>query len=189
MAIDNSTDLRALAILALTSEEPLHAYEMQKRIRDRHKDFATMTTRTLYHTVDRLVKEGWITPVETNREGNRPERTIYAITPTGQDELTLWLTELLSTPSQDPVPFTAAISLMTGLPRDTALAALQHRVLLLVGHIAEIDAQLTLLTDQLPRVFLLEEELIRTLRTAELEWVRGVVNDLQADSLTWKVET
>ena len=86
------------------------------------------------------------------------------------------------------VPFTAAISLMTGLPRETALAALQHRILLLVGQIAEVDAQLTVLQTQLPRVFLLEEELTRTLRTAELEWVRALVSDLKGGDLTWKLE-
>jgi DNA-binding PadR family transcriptional regulator len=53
-------DLLTLTILALLDEKPCHPYEMQRLIRSRGKDFAIAPTRSLYHAVDRLVRDDWI---------------------------------------------------------------------------------------------------------------------------------
>ena len=50
---------------------------------------------------------GYIEPVETSREGRRPERTTYRITEAGKAELMDWLRELLSIPEWVPTPFEA----------------------------------------------------------------------------------
>jgi hypothetical protein len=41
---------------------------------------------------------------------------------------------------------------------------------------------------QVPRLFLLESELVRAQITAELDWVRSVVADLKSGTLTWSPE-
>jgi DNA-binding PadR family transcriptional regulator len=41
---------------------------------------------SLYAVVESLQKHNLITALETNRDGRRPERTIYAITPDGVEE-------------------------------------------------------------------------------------------------------
>jgi DNA-binding PadR family transcriptional regulator len=85
----------ALAILNLLYERPMHPYEMQQLMRERgHDQVIKLKGGSLYSTIERLTAAGLITPVETTREGRRPERTVYAITETGQDELTMWLHEL-----------------------------------------------------------------------------------------------
>jgi hypothetical protein len=55
----------------------------------------------------------------------------------------------------------------------------------LQGKIAQIDAQIGFTSDFLPRLFLLETEYQRAVFETELTWVRGVLNDLRAGSLTW----
>src|SRR3954454_13480761 len=71
----------ALAVLSLLNTEPMHPYEMRQRIRDYGIDHAVkVAPGSLYHTVERLAGQGLIEPVETTREGRRPERTVYAIT-------------------------------------------------------------------------------------------------------------
>ena len=54
---------------------------------------------SLYHTVERLHRLALIEPVETGREGRRPERTVYAITDAGRDEFTSNLRDLLRFPA------------------------------------------------------------------------------------------
>ena len=53
-----------------------------------------------------------------------------------------------------------------------------------VGELADTDAQLTGSPD-LPRLFLLEEEYRKAILTAQLSWLRDVIDDLQTGRLTW----
>src|SRR3977135_4258890 len=86
----------SLAVLVLLTEAPMHPYEMKQKMQERGKDRAIpLKAASIYDTVERLVNAGFIEPVETNREGRRPERTIYRLTHTGAEELDSWLRHLL----------------------------------------------------------------------------------------------
>src|SRR6184192_3789470 len=68
----------ALSILELLDERPMHPYELASTMRERHQDeFIRLNFGSLYHTVDMLERNGWILPLEREKEGRRPERTIY----------------------------------------------------------------------------------------------------------------
>ena len=74
----------ALSILQLLDEHPMHPYELASTMRDRHMDeFIRLNFGSLYHTVDVLERNGWIVPAEREREGGRPERTVYQLSPSG----------------------------------------------------------------------------------------------------------
>src|SRR3712207_2304964 len=89
----------ALAVLACLSERPMHPYEISTTLRTRGKESSIkLNYGSLYSVVEALQKHGLITVQATTREGRRPERTVYALTPAGQDEFEDWLAELLSTP-------------------------------------------------------------------------------------------
>ncbi|HVA23329.1 MAG TPA: PadR family transcriptional regulator [Chloroflexota bacterium] len=180
-------DLLALTVLGLLSEQPRHPYDLQRLIRSRHKDFAAEKARGLYHAVDRLVRKSLIEPVETNREGRRPERTIYQLTENGRDEFETWLRDLLENPVAEHPVFTAAVSFLCYLPQATACEALQARTVALESEIAGLDAALRVLQENLalPRLFLIEHEFTRALRAAELAWVRGLIDDMTAGRLGW----
>ena len=89
----------ALSVLNLLNERPMHPYEMRTRMRERGHDRAfKIRESSVYDTVTRLAERGFIEPVDVNREGRRPERTVYAITEAGRDELLVWMWELVSEP-------------------------------------------------------------------------------------------
>ena len=78
----------ALSVLNLLNERPMHPYEMRVLMRERGHDRAfQIRESSVYDTVARLADRGFIEPVEVSREGRRPERTVYAITEAGRDEL------------------------------------------------------------------------------------------------------
>jgi DNA-binding PadR family transcriptional regulator len=183
-----SRDPLVLTILALLAERPRHPYEIQRLIRERKKDFASSTQRTLYHAIDRLVKAGLILPLETNREGNRPERTVYQLTDDGHDSFVGWLGELLAQPLSEYPLFTVAISFLAYLPMETALQALAARIIELEGELAGIEARLQGLGQSLHRLLLLELEYVRALRLGELAWVRTIIQDIRAGRLIWDAE-
>src|SRR5437763_1798127 len=75
----------ALSILQLLDERPMHPYELASTMRDRHHDeFIRLNFGSLYHTVEVLERNGWILPAEREKEGRRPERTIYRLTTSGR---------------------------------------------------------------------------------------------------------
>ena len=87
----------ALCVLSLLNERAMHPYEMRSLMRERGHDRAfRIRESSVYDTVARLAERGFIESVEVNREGRRPERTVYAITEAGRDELLVWLWDLAS---------------------------------------------------------------------------------------------
>ncbi len=58
--VRTSRDVIALTVLALLTERPLHPYEMQRLMRERHKDFAIGKARSFYDAANRLLRDGLI---------------------------------------------------------------------------------------------------------------------------------
>src|SRR5215470_10039217 len=123
-----SRTLWSLAVQAMLRERAMHPYEMQRVMHQRHTDELLALKRgSLYHAINQLQRDGLIEPIETSREGRRPERTVYQITPDGEDELVLWMRELLSTPVSEPSQFTAAVAFVMNLEPADALEQLELR--------------------------------------------------------------
>jgi DNA-binding PadR family transcriptional regulator len=142
---------------------------------------------TLYKTIERLRTAGLIEVKKTERDQRFPERTVYGLTDEGLRVGREWLTEMLATPRNEFPEFPAALSFVFGLTPDEALAALERRARRLRESVAEIDRELHSEAGP-PRLFLLETEYVRTITAAELKWVNGVVDDLRAGRLGWKLE-
>ncbi|MDH2429251.1 PadR family transcriptional regulator [Sphaerisporangium sp. TRM90804] len=179
-------DLVGLTVLAMLSVRPSHPYEMHRFIVGTHKDYVTGLPRSLYHAVDRLAKDELISPAETTREGRRPERTVYEITPEGAAELGSRLRHLLETPDPGTRAFLAALSLMGCLSPEEAVRSLRTRAATLEGMVVSFDAHISGLAETgLPPILVLELECDRALRTAELAWVRETLTRLQSGELAW----
>ncbi|WP_327586899.1 PadR family transcriptional regulator [Nonomuraea sp. NBC_00507] len=179
-------DLAGLTVLAMLTVRAAHPYELHRFIVDTHKDYVTGLPRSLYHAVEKLAGEDLIVPVETTREGRRPERTVYEITDEGRKELSTRLRALLETPHPDRRTFTAAISLIGALPMSDALAALRTRAAAIEGQLAGMDAHLRALKENgLPEILMIEVDYERSMNQADLEWVRGLIVRLESKKLDW----
>ena len=163
----------------------MHPYEVAQTLRSRAKhESIRLNFGSLYSVVDSLAGRGLIEPQEVVREGKRPERTVYAITALGVRELTDWLSELVSTPTKEYLQFEAALSLLPGLPPDDVLELLRHRLTALQIRLAQSEATYALAHDHgLPRLFMLESEYGDALLRAELEFVAGLITDLENNKL------
>lgn len=182
----------ALSVLNLLAERPMHPYEMRVLMRQRHHDRAfQIRESSVYDTVARLAVRGFIEPVEVSREGRRPERTVYAITEAGREELHDWLWELTSEPAADYPAFAAPLMFIYALGRDRAIAALGQRATRLEAEIASSDADMrAALADfpGFPRIFGIEEEYAQAMRRAELAWVRATVAELTDGTFPWPAQ-
>lgn len=178
-------DLPALTVLGLLVSGPRHTYEMHRMMIDYHKDFVTGLPRSMYHSVERLLRDGHIEIVDTVREGGRPERTVYALTPGGRAELDTRLIRLLSVPDADSDLLVAALSFVGCLSAEAAAAALRARMAALAP---ARDAMAAAVADRpaaVPRILLVEGEYAVARLTAEHDWVAGIVVDIESGALDW----
>ncbi|GAA1270485.1 PadR family transcriptional regulator [Planotetraspora silvatica] len=176
-----------MALLSLAGEAPMHAYRMQQLIKERHKDDVVNVAQrnSVYQTIERLLRDGLIAVLETSREENRPERTVYELTDEGRETLRQWMRTMLSTPSREFPEFPAALAFLPVLEPEDARAALESRVAALETRVAALQTELTDGARFLPRIFLVESEYQLAAVKAELEYVRGLVEDLRTDEITW----
>ncbi|MFJ4850803.1 PadR family transcriptional regulator [Streptomyces sp. NPDC088733] len=80
------------AVLALLSEGPSHGYELKGRFEQAiGPQWGGLNIGHLYQILDRLVRDGYVTRSQV-AQTDRPDKTRYQLTPTGQDELTEWAT-------------------------------------------------------------------------------------------------
>jgi DNA-binding PadR family transcriptional regulator len=168
----------------------MHPYRMQRLIKERGKDDVVNVQRraSIYQTISQLEKAGLIKVRETAQDENRPERTVYELTSQGQQTALVWLREILSTPSQEFPEFPAAVSFLPLLTPEDALSQLELRSQRISDRMADIDDSTKAALAFLPRLFVLENEYMRAMLETELKWVRALIADLKAGTITWTHE-
>jgi DNA-binding PadR family transcriptional regulator len=175
----------ALAVMNLLVEQPMHPYEMKTKMKERgHDQVIRLKGGSIYDTVERLESGGFIQAQETSREGRRPERTVYAITETGREEIMAWLRELLAQPVNEYPQFGGALAFFAALDKDEVVRLLKVRIALLEGEAAGEEKRLKNFMELgLPRLFLVEGEYAVAMKRAEVDWVRKLIVDIERGGL------
>jgi DNA-binding PadR family transcriptional regulator len=175
----------ALAVLSCLNERPMHPYEISTTLRTRGKEQSIkLNYGSLYAVVESLAKHGLIRPLETTREGRRPERTVYDITEAGASEHDDWLAELLSTPVREFTSLEAGLSLMPGLEPDEVARLLGERAERLRMQLRRIEATHAAMAEAgMPRLFMVESEFQAHMLEAELGYVTRLAEEIATDEL------
>ena len=136
-------------------------YEISALMKQRGvSDVIKLNTGSLYSVVEALLAQGWIEPVETQREGKHPERTIYAPTEKGRAEFNAWLRTMIETPINEFPQFTAGLSFIAHIAPSEVISLLDKRVQLLRKDVEERRAVIEMVVGKgVARVFLIEQEI------------------------------
>jgi len=177
----------ALSILQLLDERPMHPYELAATMRDRHQDeFIRLNFGSLYHTVDVLERNGWIIPAEREKEGNRPERTIYRLTPTGREVLVQVVGDILAQPRREYPHFAAGLMFMHHLTAEQTSGHLRARATALAAKVAKLSRiNQELKVHGLKRLALIEMEHKIAMLEAERRWVLKIADEISDGRLEW----
>ncbi|PYI67964.1 PadR family transcriptional regulator [Arthrobacter livingstonensis] len=180
-----------MAVLALLEEAPMHPYRMQQLITLRGKDKVINVGQraSLYTTIDRLSRDGQIRVSEVERDGQRPERSVYEITDAGRATAHGWLTDMLSVPKRGFPDFHAALAHAPMLTQEALTALLRSRRDLVAAEVAELREEITRVSAFLPRVVLLDSELMCRTRATELDFLDDVLSELESGAMTWSRES
>ena len=177
-------NLLALAVLAYLMREPMHPYELSRTLRDNGDARSIKFNHgSLYMVVAQLTRSGFIVERETTRTGQRPERTVYAITDDGRRELREWLRDLVGEPEHEYPHFVAALSLIAALPPSEVVGLLDNRLRRLREQRTEIrDLIDTTLAAGVHPLFLVEEEYRLALLEAESSFVERFIQRINDPS-------
>jgi hypothetical protein len=125
--------------------------------------------------------------LQTERDQQYPERTVYELTEAGSKATLDWLTEMLARPHNEFPQFPAALSFIMLLAPADAATVLFERAAALRAQLLSANADRRA-TAGLPRAVTMDDEYQRTMLTAELGWLDGVVADLRSGVLSWSEE-
>ncbi|MEV6403576.1 PadR family transcriptional regulator [Streptomyces bobili] len=174
----------ALAVMTTLWQKPMHPYEIAQTLRSQGKDASTKTNYgSLYTVVQNLEKHGFVEVTGVERQGNRPERTVYGLTDAGREEMAEWLSDLIAIPAKEYPIFESALSLMAALPPDEVARLLEMRLASLEVQVASGRGALEKLYETLPRLFLVEVEYQLHMVEAQAQWVRGFLDEVRQGSL------
>jgi DNA-binding PadR family transcriptional regulator len=183
MAKEKRSNPLALAVLVLLYERSMHPYEMAATLRERHKEESIkLRYGSLYTVIEMLEQAGFIRAGKTSREGNRPERTSYSITPPGEVEMRDWLREILSSPVKEFPQFEAGLSLLPALPPEEAVDVLITRVEFLKKDIEQLKGGLQQAKAMgLAPLFTIETEYRLGGIETELHFVESLIDRIRKD--------
>jgi DNA-binding PadR family transcriptional regulator len=180
-------NLLALAVLSYLTRGPMHPYELSRTLRDNDDGRSIKFNHgSLYMVVRQLAEAGFIVERETSRAGQRPERTVYAITDDGRREMRDWLRELVEEPRHEYPQFVAALSLIAALPPDDVVDLLRRRLVRLADQRVEIRRLIDdTLAAQVHPLFLVEEEYRLGLLEAESSFVERLIERITHPDTGW----
>jgi len=169
------SNLLALAVLSYLSQRPMHPYELARTLRENGDERSIKFSHgSLYMVVQQLARAGLIAEQETSRAGQRPERTVYALTEAGRTEF------------REYPQFIAALSLIAALPPSEVLPLLRQRL----GRLAAEQAATRDLIDRylaegVPGLFLVEEDYRLAMLTAEADFVTRFIGQITDPAAGW----
>lgn len=180
----------AVAALALLAEGPTHPYEMYQTLVMRSEDrLVKVRPGSLYHTVDRLARQGLVRATGTEREGNRPERTTYEITEEGTLALGERVADIIATPVNEFPEFPLGLGEAHNLPLETVIDLLRKRVGLLRADIALLDDGIhRVRAKELPAKYWLDVRYLRTMAEADVAALEALIDDLASGDISWDEE-
>lgn len=169
----------------------MHGHQLRLLAEQEHVHFWTdFKVGGVYGGLKRLLGEGLIEVVRTERHGNRPERQIVDITTTGREVLAKSTRKTLEQFRLLPDSFDLALARLDPNIYDELPTILRQRRGLIGGVLRENDENLTAVSHLLTRAetHILHHHRFRL--QAELDWLDSVIDDLPAvlhDELTREV--
>lgn len=177
----------AVSSLALLAERPMHPYEMYQLMLQRREDrVVKVSAGSLYRAVERLAADGNIAESGVEREGNRPERTVYAITAAGRDALRSTLEQMLGEFVNEFPEFPVAIGEAHNLPPERVADLLDERAVRMRDFADLLDTGLRHIAAKgVARYRVLNVHYTRAMVAAELDWLERTIAELRNGELTW----
>lgn len=176
---------RLLVLGVIRLRQPVHGYDIQRELNNWNADqWASVARPSVYNQLRSLSRAGFVTVDSIEQSHNRPSKTLYSITESGNLEFAELLNEILWNKNPQPLDLLAALCFLPILTRDEAVAAIEDRTRIIAGFLASFDEQMDVWfhpdgrANYVQEIFLLTREAFR----AELRWAEGFLERLRNDT-------
>jgi len=170
-----------LVILGLLRKQPLYGYEIKHIIEDHMGDWTNIAFGSIYFALNKLAEEGFIEKVATEQEGNRPSRSVYEITASGQEEFLRLLREIWREVERWYFDLDIALGFMNALPLEEVKGYLRERVAKMTGvlqHLNDHEKE-QLAREEVPPLAAAVFAHSRVHFQAELAWTQDLLDQLE----------
>jgi DNA-binding PadR family transcriptional regulator len=177
----NGTRLFALSALARGGQ--MHGYQIRRAAQlDRTDLWTDVKPGSLYNVLRRMTDEGLVEVVRTEKVGNPPERTVYAITALGRQELLARRDAALREVRLSPDPVDLAMQYTPDLTDEDLAEVIEARRTAVAGQLGLFEQEYrTAGPDLVGREPLIFEHCLARLR-AELAWHDDVLATLKGSN-------
>ena len=136
------SSIRLFILGTLAASGPLHGHQIRQQAQtDRTETWTDIKVGSVYGALKRLAAENLVREVRTERVGNRPERTIYEITPAGRGALAAVRHAALSELDRRHDPFDLALAQSRDIPEEDLDQIVAHRLAALQVQVASLRHQ------------------------------------------------
>ena len=162
-----------------------HGYQVRRELLSWSAEkWANVQPGSVYHALKKMNSEGLLEQVDVEPGQSGPDRTAYRLTVDGEQEYQVLLAKALSDPELNHPDLSAAISLMTTLPRARVINLLRHRLV----HLEAEQRRARLMLEELKSNIELGTpehvgELYRLwngITDTSLAWLEGLIGRLEA---------
>jgi DNA-binding PadR family transcriptional regulator len=175
---------KALLILGLLVDRPLHGYELHRIVRSHGELYTDLKKANLYYLLNRLAAEGALTVhMEPGTRGRRGERLVYALTDLGRAHFETLLREVMRTYAPVHTGVDVAVVFLAHVPAAEATTLLRERRSIVAERRTHVAAELGSGVANGPLVSIAADHLL-SLIDAELAWIDRSLDRLQA--LGWE---
>jgi DNA-binding PadR family transcriptional regulator len=123
----SATRLLVLGVVRMSGRA--HGYQVRRELLTWSADkWANVQPGSIYHALKKMAAENLLEQVDVEPGQPGPDRTAYRITPEGEAQFRLLLEQSLADPAVAGPELSAAITLMTTLPRKRVISLLRHQL-------------------------------------------------------------
>ncbi|MEV3925706.1 PadR family transcriptional regulator [Actinomadura coerulea] len=177
-AVDNPLALRLLGLLV---EQPMHQYALTVALNERYP-YLSAKSGSVYALVRSLEVAGWVAPTGVEQMGNRPARTVYALTDQGWDVFKERVRRQIREVKVTTSAFVDALAYLGTLDPAEAPRVLRGRQESLEQQIAELEQA----SDTgLPEITMIEVDFVLHQLRSEARWIRALIARIDAGELAW----
>jgi DNA-binding PadR family transcriptional regulator len=162
-------DTTTLLLLGLLRRASMHGYQLMEFIERNLSTCTDLKKPTAYLGLERLSRNGWVVEQE-EREGKRPPRKVYTITPEGEAEFQRLLVINLAGYTPSKFPQDMGLAFADALPAAEVVQLLEQRRGVIK---AELDAARKAPVHAGTLQLLVEHSVVHL--ASELEWLDKVI--------------
>lgn len=186
------TSTRLLVLGAVRGTGPVHGYDLRRGILSwGAEEWANVAPGSIYNALKTLVREGLLEVVGTDRQGARPERTMYQLTAEGEKEFQQLLRENLWRSRSPNHPLHVGLAFFPLFPRDELAAAMRDRADELQAQVADCHSDIREILEGngdparggIPRHVAESFRLTAALLEGEAAWARDLAERLEKGEL------